>query len=73
MYRYNVVKKDKCSANIIKIIIIMDSNEPLFVLEFQFRGLPHAHSNILGYILNYLRRRTAQMNVLKLMMNDVED
>ena len=32
----------------------MDSNEPLFVLEFQFRSLPHVHGNILGYILNYV-------------------
>ena len=35
----------------------MDSNEPLFVLEFQFRGLPHAHGNILGYILNYIAKK----------------
>ena len=35
----------------------MDPNEPLFVVEFQLRGLPHAHVNIyLGYILIYIAK-----------------
>lgn len=43
-------------AHKIKIIIIMDLNEPLFVLEFQFRGLPNSYGSILRYILNYIAK-----------------
>ena len=34
----------------------MDLNEPLFVLEFQFRGLPNSYGSILRYILNYIAK-----------------